>query len=148
MKNVIDPCFPFEGDAFNVFSKVLFSWCRHNRSNCNPPIGSQSKNSWILFCLQFCRSSNNKTSKQMLLGCLTLGKWNSTLLKNVNNCWNTNIYFCLETSGGQKSNLYLNIVLFSTLVLIRLLWQLKTVVFLHMCPICAILLSWCCLWCY
>ncbi len=22
-------------------------------------------------------------------------------VKNVNNCWNTNIYFYLETSGGQ-----------------------------------------------
>jgi hypothetical protein len=33
-------------------------------------------------------------------------------LKNVNNCWNTNISFFLETSGGQKSNLYLNVVYF------------------------------------
>ena len=29
-------------------------------------------------------------------------------LKNVNNYLNTNIYFYLETSGGQSSNLYLN----------------------------------------
>jgi hypothetical protein len=28
-------------------------------------------------------------------------------LKNVNNHLNTNIYFYLETSGGQSSNLYL-----------------------------------------
>ncbi len=27
-------------------------------------------------------------------------------LKNVNNCFNTNIYFYLETSGGPSSNLY------------------------------------------
>jgi hypothetical protein len=33
-------------------------------------------------------------------------------LKNVNNCWNTNIYFYLETSVGQKFNLYLNVVHF------------------------------------
>jgi hypothetical protein len=33
-------------------------------------------------------------------------------LKNVNNCLNTNIYSYLETSGGQRSNLYLNVVLF------------------------------------
>ncbi len=33
-------------------------------------------------------------------------------LKNVNNCLNTNIYPYLETSGGQISNLYLNIVHF------------------------------------
>ncbi len=32
--------------------------------------------------------------------------------KNVNNCLNTNIYSYLETSCGQNSNLYLNIVHF------------------------------------
>jgi hypothetical protein len=32
--------------------------------------------------------------------------------KNVNNCSNTNIYPNLETSGGQSSNLYLNVVHF------------------------------------
>ncbi len=31
-------------------------------------------------------------------------------LKNVNNCWNTNIFSYLETSAGQSSNLYLNVV--------------------------------------
>jgi len=33
-------------------------------------------------------------------------------LKNVNNCLNTNIYSCLETSGGKSSNPYLNVVQF------------------------------------
>jgi len=33
-------------------------------------------------------------------------------LKNVNNCCNTNIYSYLETTGGQNSNLYLNVVHF------------------------------------
>ncbi len=33
-------------------------------------------------------------------------------LKNVNNCLNTNIHSYLETSGGQRSNLYLNVVHF------------------------------------
>ncbi len=33
-------------------------------------------------------------------------------LKNVNNCLNTNIYSYLETSGGQSSNSYLNVVHF------------------------------------
>jgi hypothetical protein len=61
-------------------------------------------------------------------------------LKNVNNNLNTNIYSYLETSGGQSSNTYLNVVLFSTPVLIRQLWQLKTVVFLHWCLICTVLL--------
>ncbi len=33
-------------------------------------------------------------------------------LKNVNNCLNTNIYSYLVTSGGQSSNLYINVVHF------------------------------------
>jgi hypothetical protein len=33
-------------------------------------------------------------------------------LRNVNNCKNTSIYSYLETSGGQNSNLYLNVVHF------------------------------------
>jgi hypothetical protein len=33
-------------------------------------------------------------------------------LKHVNNCLNTNICSNLETSGGQSSNLYLNVVHF------------------------------------
>jgi hypothetical protein len=33
-------------------------------------------------------------------------------LKNMNNCLNTNIYSYLETSGGQSSNPYLNVVHF------------------------------------
>jgi hypothetical protein len=34
--------------------------------------------------------------------------------KIVNSCLNTNIYSYLETSGGQSSNLYLNVVHFFT----------------------------------
>jgi hypothetical protein len=38
-------------------------------------------------------------------------------LKNVNNYFKTNIYSYLETSGGQSSNLYLNVVhFFNTIV--------------------------------
>ncbi len=33
-------------------------------------------------------------------------------LKNVNNCLDTKIYSCLETSGGQSSNQYLNVAHF------------------------------------
>ncbi len=40
-----------------------------------------------------------------------LREWNRAL-KNVNNCLNTNIYSYLETSGGQSSNLYSNVVIF------------------------------------
>jgi hypothetical protein len=32
--------------------------------------------------------------------------------KNVNNCTNTNIYSCLDTSGGQSYHPYLNVVIF------------------------------------
>jgi len=32
--------------------------------------------------------------------------------KNVNNCLNSNIYSYLETSGGQSSNIYLNVPYF------------------------------------
>jgi hypothetical protein len=59
----------------------------------------------------------------------------------VHNCLNTDIYSYIKTSGGQSSNLYLNVVHFSTIVLIRYLWQLKTVVFLHWCLIDAVLLN-------
>jgi hypothetical protein len=51
--------------------------------------------------------------------------------KNLNSCLNTNIYSYMETSGCQSFNLYLNVVHLFTPVLIRHLWQLKTVVFLH-----------------
>ncbi len=34
------------------------------------------------------------------------------IFKIVNNCLNTNIYSYLKTSGGQSSNLYLNVVHF------------------------------------
>ncbi len=49
------------------------------------------------------------------------------LKKNINECLNINIYSFLETSGGQSSNLNYMLFIFSTPVLIRHLWQLKTV---------------------
>jgi len=49
--------------------------------------------------------------------------------KILNNCFNTNIYSYLQTSGGQILNQRLNVV------------QLKTVVFLHWCLLCAVLLE-------
>ncbi len=57
-------------------------------------------------------------------------------LKDVNNCLNTNISSYLESSGGHCSNLDLNVVFInSTPVLIRHLWQVETIVFLHCCLI-------------
>ncbi len=68
-----------------------------------------------------------------------LGIMEQHTLKIVNNRLNTNIYSYLETSGGQSYNLYLNVVhFFNTSVLIKHLWQLMTVVFLHWCLICAL----------
>jgi hypothetical protein len=58
--------------------------------------------------------------------------------KNVNIYLNFNIYSYIDTSGGP--DLYLNVVNFSTPELIRHLWQLKTVVYLHWCLICTVLL--------
>ncbi len=49
---------------------------------------------------------------------MTIQNCNGTVLfKNVNSCLNTNIYSYIETSGGQSSNPYLNVVnLFNTRV--------------------------------
>ncbi len=43
---------------------------------------------------------------------LDVYEWNSALLKDVNNCLNNNIYSNLETSGGQSSDPYLNVIHF------------------------------------
>ncbi len=60
-------------------------------------------------------------------------------LKNVHKCLNTNVYSYFATYGGQSYNLNLNVVHFSTPGVIRHLWQLKTLVFLHWCLLCAIM---------
>ncbi len=52
-------------------------------------------------------------------------------LKDVNNCLYTNVYSYLETSVGISYNPYFSVVHFSTPELIKHLWQLKTIVFLH-----------------
>jgi len=72
---------------------------------------------------------SNETPDKVILSKIKL-LMEQRALKSVNNCWNTNTYSYLETSGGQSSNLYLNVFIFSTPVLIRHLWQLKAVVFL------------------
>ncbi len=60
--------------------------------------------------------------------------------KNVNNCWNTNMYSYFETSGGKFVIYILMLYIFSMPVLIRHLQQLKTVVFLHWCLMHTVLL--------
>jgi hypothetical protein len=39
-------------------------------------------------------------------------QWNSTLLKNVGSCRNSNIYSYLVTYGGQSYHVYINVVHF------------------------------------
>jgi hypothetical protein len=56
---------------------------------------------------------------------LTLSIMEQNTFKNVNNCLNTNIYSYLEV----KVLIYVEMLIFLTPVLIRHLWQLKTVVF-------------------
>ncbi len=59
-------------------------------------------------------------------------------LKNVNNCLSINIYSYLERHLVVKVLIYiLMLFIFSTSVFIRHLWQLKTVVFMHWCLLCA-----------
>ncbi len=52
------------------------------------------------------------TQAQFQLGILNITFNGTAHFKNVNNCWNTNIYSYLDTSGGQNSNLELNVVNF------------------------------------
>ncbi len=85
-------------------------------------------------CLTFCCSYSQ---------CLSLSTNGTTHFKTVNHCLNNNIHSYFETSGGQSSNLYLNVVPFLTTVLIRHLWQLKTVVSLHWCLICGVQFKTC-----
>ncbi len=63
-----------------------------------------------LGCLFFGATTLNITT----LGIMTLTVMEHNALKNVSNCLNTNIYSYsyLETSGGQSSNLHLNVVHF------------------------------------
>jgi hypothetical protein len=51
------------------------------------------------------------------------------------------ISFILQALGGQSSDRYLNVVHFLTPELIRHLWELKTIVVLHWCIICTVLLG-------
>jgi len=76
----------------------------------------------------------------MLLFFLICHSMEQRTLKNCKQLFEYLIYTYLETSGGQSSNLYINVVHFSTPVLIRHLWQLKTAVFLHLCLIHTVLL--------
>jgi hypothetical protein len=67
---------------------------------------AQSFKSWLLDFLKF---RNSKESVKILRHFLGLGNGTAPF-KNVNNYLNTNIYSYLETSGGQSSNVYLNLV--------------------------------------
>ncbi len=51
----------------------------------------------------------DKDSKKIFI-LIILAANGAAHLKNVDNCLNTNIYSYLETSGGQSSKLYLNVL--------------------------------------
>jgi hypothetical protein len=69
------------------------------------PLFSTFQNSANLF---------DRLRKVCMLGCSkgAKGALEQHALKNVNNCWNIKITFYLEASGGQYSNLYINVVHF------------------------------------
>jgi hypothetical protein len=54
----------------------------------------------------------NSISRVYNIKCKHCCQMEQSALQNVNNCLNANIYSYLETSGGQSSNLYLNVVNF------------------------------------
>ncbi len=58
--------------------------------------------------LDFLFETNECRQETLLL----INPMDQRALKNVNNILNTNIYSYFETSGGQSSNLYLNVVHF------------------------------------
>jgi hypothetical protein len=65
--------------------------------------------------LFFCQYQNNADLTMMVLNeqSYVNSSFNGTArFKNVNNSLNTNLYSYLETSGGQISNPYLNVVQF------------------------------------
>ncbi len=88
-----------------------------------------------------CSSGKSSTTKHRKRGVPWQVIMEQRALKNASNCFNINIYYYLETSDGQSSNLYLNVIHFSTPVLIRHRWQLKTVVLLYWHLLCAVPLS-------
>jgi hypothetical protein len=60
-----------------------------------------------------CVSTPNKSQYNATLKCsLVINSMEQCALKDVNNCLNTNTYFYLEKSGGQSSNLYINVAHF------------------------------------
>ncbi len=68
--------------------------------------------SWVLFIRDNVTTCCN-IAYRICLKYAEVTKFNGTArLKNVNNCLNANTYSYLETSGGQSSNLYLNVVHF------------------------------------
>ncbi len=64
----------------------------------------------------------------------------SAHFKRCKKYWNTNISFYIETSGGQNSNIYLNVVHFFNTSVNQTFVAAKTVIFLHRCLICTLLL--------
>jgi len=86
--NVVGFCHFFSDDRSNVH--IILEYCAMKSLLVSYTPGVR------LSCLPFCQPN----------------KLEQHALKNANNCLNANIYSYLETSGGQSSNLYLNVVHF------------------------------------
>jgi hypothetical protein len=120
---------------------ILLQWCQRHLQIVNN--GALSPTRWRYqskYKLLGFLTPNRKNSKRKALAfnrdrCCHLALCLRLILFQ---CWDTNISFYLETSGGQSYNIYLDVVLFSTPVSIRHLWPLETVVFLHCCLICTV----------
>ncbi len=103
---------------------------------CFPSLSLTLKQNKLL-CLHTTSSSNGATTLRTMTVSSRIRNYNLAdiidqhALKNVSNCLNTNIYSYFKTSGGQSSNLYLNVAYLFYTSTIRHPWQLKTVVFLH-----------------
>jgi hypothetical protein len=109
-----------------LMARTTFLVCFISTVNCR----SKQKRKRKGKCLGRCGTSSGQS---IFFGYLWSYLMEQRTLRNVNNYLNTNIYSYLETSGGLSSNLYLKVVHFFNVSVIRHLWQLKTIVFLHWC---------------
>jgi hypothetical protein len=97
--------------AFSV--KVIVSswksaspWCKHQAAVTTCPNQTALRND-VIGTFRCCAPRLENNLKEKVFRAME-----QRAFKNVNNCLNTNIYSYLETSGGQTSNLYLNVVHF------------------------------------
>jgi len=102
----------------NAFLK-LYLWVTFSLLKLSTVVNDR----FVIFCNLFvtysiiviCNNCTHEIAWRSNLLCLLLANtlpYGSAHFKNVNNCLNTKISSYLETSGGQSSNLYVNVVHF------------------------------------